>query len=287
VRRTFEARSARSRPSSQFFLRRTLTNARANPAVLSRLYLGAVLPCLTDLSAQDPAARAILGDLDASIVLRIIGGPAVTLRLRSGHVLWENGSAAAPSVILLFLNDRHLNAFFAGKTWALPLLAWGVWRMRLLARFSKLAGRLEAVLNGDAAVLATPDGRRMHARLSLIAAGLGLRALADGDEVARKTLRSLPFGLAAFSIEGDQGATIWFDHGSADNAAGWGEPPRRPEVRVTFADITTAYAVMRDEIDMPAAIGCGQIKVEGLVPLADGLGVVMERLRIYLLPVAP
>jgi hypothetical protein len=261
-----------------------LTNARANPAVLSRLYLSAVLPCLTDLSAQDPAAREILGDLDASIVLRIVGGPAVTLRLRSGHVLWENGSAPAPSVILIFFNDRHLNAFFSGRVWAVPLLAWGGWRIGLLARFSKLAKRLEAVLDGDAAVLATPDGRRLHARLSLIAAGLGLRPLADGDEAARKTLRSLPPGLAAFSIEGDHGATIWFDHGSADNAAGWGEPPRRPDVRVTFADMTTAYAVMRDEIDTPAAIGCGQIKVEGLVPLADGLGVVMERLRIYLHP---
>ena len=136
-------------------------------------------------------------------------------------------------------------------------------------------------------VLATPEGRRLHARLSLIAAGLGLRPLADGDEVARKTLRSLPLGLAAFSIEGDHGATIWFDHGSADNAAGWGEPPRRPEVRVTFADMTIAYAVMRDEIDTLAAVGCGQIKVEGLVPLADGLSVVMERLRIYLQPVSP
>jgi hypothetical protein len=243
-----------------------------------------VLPCLTDLAAQDPAARDILGDLDASIVLRIIGGPAATLRLRSGHVIWENGSGRAPSVILLFLNDGHLNAFFSGRTWAVPLPVWGGWRMGLLTRFSTLAKRLEAVLDGDATVLATPDGRRLHARLSLMAAGLGLHPLAEGDDVARKTLRSLPPGLAAFSIAGDQGATIWFDHGSADNAAGWGEPPRRPEVHVTFADVTIAYAAMRDEIDTLAAIGCGQIKVEGLVPLADGLNVVMERLRIYLKP---
>jgi hypothetical protein len=94
----------------------------------------------------------------------------------------------------------------------------------------------------------------------------------------------VPCHRAAFSIEGDQGATIWFDHGSADNAAGWGEPPRRPDVRVTFADMTIAYAAMRDEIDTLAAIGCCQIKVEGLVPLADGLNVVMERLRVYLQP---
>jgi hypothetical protein len=264
-----------------------ITSNAANPAVLSRLYLSAVLPCLTDLAAEDPAARDILGDLDASIVMRILGGAAATLRLRSGRVAWENGSGRGiPSVILLFLSDRHLNAFFSGKTWALPLTLWGGWRVGVLRRFAKLARRLEAVLNGDPPVLATPAGRRLHARLSLIAAGLGLRPLADGDESARNALRSLPPGLAAFSIAGEPGATIWFDHGSVDNAAGWGEPPRRPDVCITFADMDVAYAAMRDEIDALAAIGCGQITVEGLVPLADGLNVVMERLRVYLQPAA-
>ncbi|HWX31900.1 MAG TPA: hypothetical protein VNZ53_31260 [Steroidobacteraceae bacterium] len=239
------------------------------------------------MAAEDPAARDILGDLDASIVLRILGGAAATLRLRSGRVAWENGCGRGiPSVSLLFLSDRHLNAFFSGRTWAVPLTLWGGWRVGVLQRFAKLARRLKAVLNGDPPVLATPAGRRLHARLSLIAAGLGLRPLADGDEPARNALRSLPPGLAAFSIAGEPGATIWFDHGSVDNAAGWGEPPRRPDVCITFADMDVAYAAMRDEIDALAAIGCGQITVEGLVPLADGLNVVMERLRVYLQPSA-
>jgi hypothetical protein len=45
-----------------------------------------------------------------------------------------------------------------------------------------------------------------------------------------------------------------------------------------------AYAAMRDEIDSMAAVGNGQIKVDGLIPLADGLNFVMERLRVYLQP---
>ncbi len=262
-------------------------NAPANPAVLSRLYLSAVLPCLTDLAAQDASAREILGATQAAIVLGVIGGPAATIRLNRGQVVWQNGRAAKPSVILLFLSDRHLNAFFSGRKWALPLAVWGGWRIGLLATFAKLAGLLDAVMNGAAPVLATEAGRRLHARLSLIAAGLGLRALAQGDEAARAILRSLPPGLAAFSIEGDHGATIWFDHGSADCDAGWGEPPRRPDVRVTFADMNVAYGAMREEIDTLAAIGCGQITVDGLVPLADGINFVMARLRIYLQPASP
>jgi hypothetical protein len=258
-----------------------------DPAVLSRLYLTAVLPCLTDLVNQSADARAILGGFRGSIVLAIIGGPAVTIHLSCGQIASENRWGKTPSVILLFFGNRHLNAFFSGKRWAVPFLAWGGWRMGLLACFSKLAGLLEATLNGAPPALATSVGRRMHVRLSLIAAGLGLHPLAEGDLQAQKTLRTLPPGLASFSIEGEDAATVWFDHGSTGSAAGWSVPPRRPDVRITFADIHVAYAAMRDEIDTLAAVGSGQIKVEGLVPLADGLNFVMERLRIYLQPQSP
>jgi hypothetical protein len=249
--------------------------------------LKAVLPCLTDLANQDPAAREIIEDIQASIVLAIIGGPAATVHLRHGRVEWKNGSGFVPSVILLFFSHRHLNAFFAGKKWAVPLPVWGGWRIGVLTRFSKLAGILESVLNAAPAALATPAGRRLHARLSLIAAGLGLHPLAEGDGPARTALRAVPPGLAAFVIDGEDGSTVWFDHGSSDYAAGWAVPPRRPDVRITFADIDVAYGAMRDEIDAMAAVGSGQIKVEGLVPLADGLNFVMERLRIYLQPQTP
>ena len=256
----------------------------ANPAVLSRLYLRAVLPCLTDLADQDPAAGKILGAAHASIVLRVIGGPATTVHLRPGRVEWEDGPGRGAEVSLLFLSDGHLNAFFSGKKWAVPLLVWGGWRVGVLSCFSKLAERLEAILDGRPTILETAAGRRLHARLSLIAAGLGLHALAQGDDAARQALRSVPRGLASFSIEGEERATVWFDHDAAEYAAGWGAPPRRPDVRVVFSDIDVAYAAIRDEIDAMAAVGCGRIKVEGLVPLADGLSFVMERMRIYLQP---
>ena len=253
-----------------------------NAAVLANLYLSAVLPCLDDLAAQDPLARDIIKGVSASISLGIIGGPAATVHLRDGQVRWEAGACRAPAVALKFLSSAHLNAFFSGRTWAVPLPAWGAWRVGVLVRFSKLAQRLQAVLDGYPAVLQTPAGRRLHARLSLITAGLGLRALAAGDPAARQALEALPHGLAAFAIEGEENATVWFDHGSSDFAGGWGMPPRRPDVRITFMGIDVAFGAMRDEIDQLAAVGAGRIKVEGLVPLADGLGFVMERLPLYL-----
>jgi len=261
-----------------------VTSIAPNPSVLSRLYLDAVLPCLTDLGDQDPTARAIMGNTRASIALRILGGPGALVRFDRGAIAWSHASNSWPSVTLLFFSRSHLNAFFAGATWAVPLPIWGGWRIGLLARFAKLAARLEAVLNGHTEVLASADGRRLYTRLSLIAAGLGLAPLAEGDAQAIAMLRTLPQGLAAFRIEGEPNSTVWFDHGAKRKASGWSDPPRRPDVCIVFGSLRLAYAAMRDEADTMAAIGAGEMTIDGLVPLADGLNVVMERLRIYLQP---
>ena len=185
---------------------------------------------------------------------------------------------------LLFFSRSHLNAFFGGAAWAVPLPIWGGWRIGLLARFAKVAERLEAVMDGHTAVLASPEGRRLHTRLSLIAAGLGLAPLAAGDPEAIAMLDGLPPGLAAFLIEGEPDSTVWFDSTAGRRVSGWSEPPRRPDVRIVFGSVSMAYGAMRDEADTMAAIGAGTMAIDGLIPLADGLNVVMERLRLYLQP---
>ncbi len=261
-----------------------MSRAAPNPDVLSRLYLEAVLPCLADLSAQDPTARAIMGDTRASIALHILGGPRTVVSFDRGRIACSAAAGGLPSVTLLFYTRAHLNAFFAGVKWALPLPIWGGWHIGLLNRFAQLAARLEAVLNGHPEVLATAEGRRLYARLSLIAAGLGLAPLAAGDAEAIRTLRTLPPGLAAFRIEGEPNSTVWFDSGASGQPSGWGDPPRQPDVNIVFGSLSLAYAAMRDEADTMAAIGAGEMRIDGLIPLADGLNVVMERLRIYLQP---
>lgn len=261
-----------------------MSRGARNPKVLSRLYLQAVLPCLADLSAEDPAARAIMGDTRGSIALRVLGGSGAVVTFEAGRTAWSLASPSWPSVTLLFLSAAHLNAFFGGAAWAVPLPIWGGWRVGLLARFAKLAERLEAVMNGHPEVLADLNGRRLYARLSLIAAGLGLAPLAAGDPEAVGVLESLPPGLAAFRIEGEPNSTVWFDSAAKPCVSGWSEPPRRPDVCIVFGSVELAYAAMRDEADTMAAIGAGEMSVDGLIPLADGLNVVMERLRVYLQP---
>jgi hypothetical protein len=264
-----------------------MSAAPPNPSVLSQLYLEAVLPCLGELVAHDPAARDLIAGTKASLRFRILSGPAVTLHIEHGTIRTQTGAAGGASIVLLFVSAAHLNAFFSGNSWAVPILLWGGWRIRTLSRFTRLAERLEAVLDGHEAVLASPEGRRLHARLSLMAAGLGLTPLARGDEPTRTALHALPFGLASFTIEGEPQATVWFDYGQQHVASGWSQPPRRPEVSIAFNDPETAYDAMRDQLDALAATGLGRIRVDGLVPLADGLNFIMQRIRVYLQPQDP
>jgi len=248
----------------------------------ARLYLHAVLPCFVDLLAQDAEARRIAQAWEARIVLRIAGGPAATLTFSQGRVAHAPEALPGADITLLFLSDGHLTAFFGGNAFAVPLPVWGAWKVGLLGGFSLLSDRLEAALKGEEGTLESPEGRRLHTRLTLIAAGLGLRPLAEYDAQAQAVLKSIPEGLAEFSIGGEENATVWFENRIGMWTAGWGQPPRKPDVCVKFSDIGVAYSVLRDEADTYVEVGLGRIAVEGLVPLADGLNLAMERLRDYL-----
>ena len=70
-----------------------MSRGAPNPQVLSRLYLEAVLPCLADLSREDPAARAILGEARGSIALRVLGGPGAVVSLGQGRIAWAGRPA--------------------------------------------------------------------------------------------------------------------------------------------------------------------------------------------------
>ena len=253
-----------------------------DPRALSRLYLHAVLPCIADMAAQDEAARRAVAGWNLSLGFRIVGGPGATLRFAQGKVEHLPHRDVPATIELLFLGDRHLNAFFSGKNWALPLPVCAPWRIGTLIGFSKLADRMQAILLGDPVLLADPATRRLFTRMTLITAGLGLRPLAQFDAEAGALLRAAPPGLAAFTIDGEENATVWFDSGTS--AAGWSTPPRVPDVVIRFADREVAYRALRDEIDSLASVGTGEIEVDGLVPLADSLNAVMERLRPYLEP---
>ena len=63
---------------------------------------------------------------------------------------------------------------------------------------------------------------------------------------------------------------------------GRGEPPVAPDVRIEFRDADVALLAMDGRIDQLAASVTGEISVRGMIPLADALAQVMERVSVIL-----
>lgn len=254
------------------------------PRALSELYMRAVLPCLSELALQDEVSGAMIAGWKSDFTFRLLQHLGITLDFRDGRITYHPFRVLYPDIDFAFLSERHLNEFFDGKIWPPPLLLRGAWRIGKLKTFSALADRLEKFLEGKGDLLDDPANRRLYTRLNLMLAGFGLKVLAEYDPFSQAILKSLPEGLAEFTIGGQAGATTWFDNRPGKYDAGWGTPPRQADVTVRFSDIEVACLALQDKSDTMADVGLRRITVDGLVPLADGLNVVMERLRDYLEP---
>jgi hypothetical protein len=246
------------------------------PRALSHLYLHAVLPALVELVLFDAEARATINRLSFRLSIGVVGEQAVTLQIKNDEVIFNPQDNEKNQIKLLFLTHSHLNSFFGGNKWSLPLVTRGLWRVNAMKSFALLTERLNIVLQDNTSTCP------LYTRLVFLIGGLGLLPLAQFDSFAQSVLAKTPFGLAEFSINDNSIKPLWFDNGLNNGQVGQGEPPRIPDVRVQFSDINIANAALRNDIDTMAAIGSQRIKIEGLSPLAEGLGLMMERLNVYL-----
>ena len=246
------------------------------PRALSHLYLHAVLPSLAELVQHDAEARSFIASWDLRLSIGVMGDQGVVLQIRKGEITSFSESKSKSEIRFLFLNHKHLNAFFNGNKWVPPLVTRGLWRFNVLKSFALLTERLSSILNDSSST--SP----LYTRLVFLIGGLGILPLVTFDPFSQAILKKIPQGLAQFSIGDETIAPLWFDHQYDQSVAGTGKPPRTPDVSVQFSDMTIANAALRNDIDTMAAIGAQRIIVQGLSPLAEGLGLIMERLNVYL-----
>ena len=56
----------------------------------------------------------------------------------------------------------------------------------------------------------------------------------------------------------------------------------QPDVKISFKNAEVAYLALSEKLDPMASVGLQEIKAEGLLPLADGLSFIIERIPRYL-----
>ncbi len=258
-------------------------------SLLARLHLQAVLPALGELVKLSPEARTLAAGWDFSLRLILGGrhGAAATLVSPGDGSLTVHPHGDVPAKLTLrFLSATQLNRTFLNRRALPPLPTDGFWNVARVGPFTKLAKLLDAALQPAPGLLENdPAYLERHLRLLFRVLLGAVPVLAEGDPVARHTLGHTPDGTAEIRAPG-LGLTGWVRWSRGRMTSGPGALPdsEKPDVAITFVDRPTVEAALLGTLDPNAAVGRGQVVVQGLVPLADGLSVAMDRVERYLKP---
>ncbi len=249
--------------------------------LLSRLHLHAVLPALESVARLVPQGRELVAHANFALGLRVANGPAATVSVSGGTLRVEPRMAERGGSVLHFLRPRHLNAIFRQRFIFPPLPVRGWWRMTRLAPFLGLTKVLDATLQPDEAALGDVEFRRRHLLLSFEVALRAVPIVAREDAGARRALAHTPPGLLVIRIPGIPFvASVLWENGALTSSLG--EPEREADATVTVRDEETARLLLASAIDPQVALGLGRVRVDGLIPLADGLDVLLHRVDSYL-----
>lgn len=245
--------------------------------MLARLHLNAVFPCMAAFVRLDEGARSLIAGQRFAVRLKTRSGLSSRLDFLDGEVRTGAEVSGRRIIELLFLTDRQLNNTFTGSGFSFPIPVGGIGQLVRMRTFSTLATRLQDVLMASPPQLA--DEKRLALHTDLLIGELipaAVVELAGFDPSCRHWLA--PYRDARVRIEVEGGVSSWVRFGE-DGASR--TPPTRGEpadVVISFCDRPTALAAIHGDLDNLAALGKGRMTVRGLIPLADALGRVLERL---------
>ena len=263
-----------------------MTRPPSREDTLARLHLHAVLPALEDLAVLSPEARQIAARWNFSLRLQLAGGPAATLFSPGDGALRVTPGAGTPArLVLTFLSARQLNRTFLNQSALPPLPTGGFWRILNVRPFVALTKLLDRYLQPTPEALLDEPFRRVHLRLLFRVLIHAVPAVAELDPVARHSLSHTPPGQVELRVP-SLGLVGWmrWAHGRMTSAPGPSPAGSPPDAIITFTDLPTADDALLGRLDPNAAVGLGRVDVRGLVPLADGMSVVMDRVEGYIKP---
>jgi len=249
--------------------------------LLSRLHLHAVLPALEASARLVPQGRDSVAHASFALGLRVAGGPAAMISASGGIVRVEPAVPARGGAVLHFLRPGHLNAIFLQHFAFPPLPVRGWLHFAKLRPFLRLTKVLDDTLQPTADALTDADFRQRHLLISFQVALRAVPIVAREDPIAIRTLANTPPGLLVIRIpDVPFVASVLWENGSLTSDLG--EPTRAPDATVTIRDEETARLLLASAIDPQVALGLGRVRVDGLIPLADGLDVLLHRVDAYL-----
>ena len=251
--------------------------------IKARLYLNAVIPAFEEFVAHSLDAQMALESRDFTLSFQTTTGLKSYLHFENQRCSVTRTRTRGSDIVLHFITEDQLNKEFENSGFRVPIPLRGASRIRDMKTFKLLTKQLEGYLRPSEKQLEDPDFHKTHVGLQL---GIALRAaveLVHHEPRSKRIMANTPSGVAYFSI-GEEGYGAWVSWLDGRIKTGKGMPEIEPDVHVTFRDAKTALKAIGNQIDVFAAIGLQNITVEGLVPLADALGYIFERIPLYITP---
>jgi hypothetical protein len=256
------------------FARESLAFARddgtkpTHDQIAAHLCLEAVLPAFEELTLVSDSARRLIARWKCTVEFSLRADGGATISFNDGAISVASELNPASALALFFVSPRHFVNQFSKQGFGIPIPKRGFFRLTSLLRFQRLGKIFEKEVE-------------RQPRLLLSVAVAAIRSLSDHDDEVRQILQNAPAGMAELGVPSSD-LFGWVEWKDECVSSGRGRAPRPPDVVIQFRNEEIALAALRGELDELAATGSGDLRVRGLIPLAEILGVVAERVNRYL-----
>lgn len=247
--------------------------------VKANLNLHAVLKNLEDITALDPEMKELTASWNNSIQFIVRNGPRAYVSFNEGKCSVGHGTIKGASVKLWFSSPSHLNRMFDGTANPIPLK--GFTRLGFLTKeFPKLTDRLSYYLKPTEDLMKDKQYLEMNTRLTLNTAAFAVPEIASYDPVGIKIGKKIPDGTVAMRIlPGFHSVNVKFSHGIATAEKG---DVKRPEALMEMKNVRLASGFLNGSTDAFTAIASGDVAIKGLIPMLDGMSLLLDRIQLYI-----
>jgi len=248
--------------------------------ILANLHLHAVLPRLEELVQIDEEARSIAKQTELSVRFKVRKGPSRVVEISDGVVRTSADPKAKVGLGLLFGSCDQVNNLFMGKR-AIPIPYKGLGQLRQMSRFSKLTEILTRYLKPAEADLKDAGFKKKHVEMMLQVGLAGAAQIAKYDSKVEHAVELLPHGTIQFSVLPD-GPFAFVEVDAEKNIRSGAGRIDHPSANLDINGVDTAADLLADRLDQFAALGGGDLKASGLLPLVDEFNALLDRVGKFL-----
>jgi hypothetical protein len=247
--------------------------------IKAHLNLYAVLQNLEELGKLDESVGQMTKDWDLTIQFSVRNGPAAFVEFKKGVCRHGRGAHSHPTVKLYFLSPGHLNRMFDGQGTPIPLK--GFARLGFLQKeFGALTKKLEYYLKPEEGRTYDAQYLRVNTTLTMYTAAYAVRELALLEPTCKKVAAATPPGIFQMGVM-PSGPYVHLIFGPDSVEARKGSAAA-PTALMTIKDLDAANQLLNGKLDAFKAVGQGDVRLQGVMPIIDNVGLILDRVEAFL-----